>query len=82
MENSVQSWHRGLVFCHHLITLFARERNSGENRQTDLFRRLQVDHKLKLRWLLHRQISRFGTFQDLVHVNSRRAGNWSTKSAP
>src|SRR4030095_2324328 len=29
MENSVQSWHRRLVFFHHLITLFARERNSG-----------------------------------------------------
>src|SRR5438094_8282662 len=41
------------------------------NCQTDLFRRLQVDHKLKLRRLLHRQISRFGTFQDLVYVNSR-----------
>ena len=24
MENSVQSWHRSLVFCHHLITLSAR----------------------------------------------------------
>ena len=23
-ENSVQSWHRSLVFCHHLITLCAR----------------------------------------------------------
>ena len=31
LENSVQSWHRSLVFCHHLITLFARERNSGES---------------------------------------------------
>ena len=28
-ENSVQSWHRCLVFCHHLITLFARARTSG-----------------------------------------------------
>jgi hypothetical protein len=39
--------------------------------QSDLFRCLQVDHKLKLRCLLHRRISRFGTFQDLVHINSR-----------
>ena len=31
MENSVQSWQRSLVFFHHLITLFARERNSGES---------------------------------------------------
>ena len=43
----------------------------GRNCQSDLFRCLQVDHKLKLRRLLHRQISRFGTFQDLAHVNSR-----------
>ena len=28
--------------------------------------------KLELRCLLHRQISRFGAFQDLVHVNSRK----------
>ena len=39
--------------------------------QSDLLRRLQVDDELKLRRLLHRQISRFGAFQDLVHVNSR-----------
>ena len=41
------------------------------NCQIDLFCRLKVDDELKLRCLLHRQISRFGTFQDLVHVNSR-----------
>src|SRR4030095_13812498 len=43
--------------------------------QTDLFRSLQVDHELKLLRLLHRQISRFGTFQDLVHVNGF-SRNW------
>src|SRR5215510_14838180 len=40
------------------------------NCQTNLFRCLQVDDEFKLRCLLHGQISRFGTFQDLVHVNS------------
>src|SRR5262249_40565365 len=39
--------------------------------QPDLFSCLQVDRKLELRYLLHRQIGRFGTFQNLVHVNSR-----------
>ena len=29
MEKSVQSWHRCLVFCHHLINLFARASTSG-----------------------------------------------------
>jgi hypothetical protein len=31
MEKTIQSWRRCLVFFHHLITLFTRERNSGEN---------------------------------------------------
>src|SRR5688500_8324726 len=43
------------------------------NSQTNLFCRLEVDDELELRCLLHRQISRLGTFQDLVHVNSRAA---------
>ena len=38
------------------------------NCKTDLFCRLKVDHEFKLRRLLHRQISRFGAFQDLVNV--------------
>src|SRR5262249_4584710 len=41
------------------------------NSQVDLLSCLKVDDELKLRCLLHRQISRLGTFQDLVHVNSR-----------
>src|SRR4030095_1956072 len=57
-----------LPSLHHFIR--PREKFRREC-QTDLFRCLQVDHKLKLRRLLHRQISRFCTFQDLVHVNSR-----------
>jgi hypothetical protein len=39
--------------------------------QSDLFRSFQIDHELKLCRLLHRQINRFDTFQDLIHVNSR-----------
>src|SRR5262249_25432028 len=39
--------------------------------QPNLFRCLQVDHKFKLRRLLHRQISRIGSLQNLVYVNSR-----------
>ena len=42
------------------------------NRQSDLFRRLQVDDKLKLRRLLHRQISRFGAFQESCPRKQRR----------
>jgi hypothetical protein len=30
-KKSVQSWHRRFVFFDHLITLFAREINSGES---------------------------------------------------
>ena len=38
-----------LVFCHHLITLFARERNSGEIVNPICFRRFQIDHELERR---------------------------------
>src|SRR5205809_1142784 len=41
------------------------------NCKTNLVCCLKVNDKLKLRRLLHRQISWFGAFQDLVHVNSR-----------
>ena len=50
---------------------FIRSREQVDwNCQANLFCRLEVYDKLKLRCLLHRQISRFGAFQDLVHVNS------------
>jgi len=41
------------------------------NCQSDLFCRLKVNDEFKLRRLLHRQINRFGTLQDLVDVNRR-----------
>jgi hypothetical protein len=44
---------------------------SDWDRQTKLFCCFEVNDEFKLRCLLHRQISRFGAFQDLVHVNSR-----------
>ena len=37
----------------------------GRNRQADLLCRFQIDHELKFRRLLHRQISRLGTFRIL-----------------
>ena len=45
--------------------------DADRNRQTDLFCRFEIDNEFKLRCLLHRQIGRFGAFQDLVHVHSR-----------
>jgi hypothetical protein len=60
------------AFClyslHHLIR--SRE-YLRRNHQTNLFRCFKVNDEFKLCRLLHRQISRLGTFQDLVHVNSR-----------
>ena len=40
------------------------------NRETDLFRCLEIDYKLKLRRLLDRQIGGLGPFEDLVHIRS------------
>src|ERR1043166_4302401 len=41
------------------------------NYQTNLFCRPEVNDEFKLRRLLHRQISRFRSFEDFVHVASR-----------
>ena len=51
------------------------------NCQTDLLCSFEVDYKFKLRRLLHRQISRFGTFQNLVHVDGGApvAVTWSAR---
>ena len=38
------------------------------NRQPDLLGCFQIDHQLKLRRLLHRQIGGLGSLQDSVHV--------------
>src|SRR5262249_10900565 len=38
------------------------------NRQTDLLGGFEVDDELELRRLLHREISRLGAFQNLVHI--------------
>src|SRR5215813_10849928 len=40
------------------------------NRQADLLGRFKVDNELELLRLLHGKVGGFGTFQDLVHVNS------------
>ena len=44
------------------------------NRQTDLLRRLEIDHQLELRRSFHRQISGLRTFQDLVDVGGGAVG--------
>src|SRR5262245_29834618 len=57
---------RNLSFDHFIRPL----KHAAWNRQTDLFCCLEIDDELKLRRLLHWQISRLGTFQYLVNVNS------------
>src|SRR4051812_27644618 len=44
---------------------------SDWDRQTKFFCCFEVNDELELRCLLHRQISRLGAFQYLIHVNSR-----------
>src|SRR5205823_12399705 len=68
VQLTIQSRESEMLSSDHLVRAV---QHRLRNRQPDLSRRLQVDHKLKLRRLLHRQISRLGAFQDLVHVNSR-----------
>src|SRR5262249_57893995 len=38
------------------------------NRNADLLRRLEIDHQLELRRLLHRQIGGLGALQDFVYI--------------
>jgi len=38
------------------------------NRHADLLRRLEIDHQLEFRRLLHRQFGGLGSLQDSVHV--------------
>ena len=45
------------------------------NRQADLLRGLEINYKLKLRRLLHGQVSRLGSLQDPVHVICGAAKN-------
>src|SRR5262244_1856863 len=59
--------HSPLVSLDHSVR--SREKFRREC-QSDLFRCLKVNDELKLGCLLHRQISRFGAFQDLIHVDS------------
>src|SRR5215813_11426752 len=42
--------------------------HSGRNRETDLLGCLEIDHQLKFRGLLDRQVSGLGTFEDFVNV--------------
>jgi hypothetical protein len=61
--------HAGL--SRRLLDYFVRpEKNGLRNRYADLLRCLEIDHKLKLRWLLDGQVSGLGAFQDFVHVDS------------
>src|SRR5262249_55073920 len=39
------------------------------NRQADLLCGFQVDDKLKLPWLFHRNVARLGTFQNLIYID-------------
>src|SRR5262245_37679298 len=43
------------------------------DRQADLLRGFQIDDKLEFLWLLHREVGRLSSFQDLVDVVSSAA---------
>src|SRR5215470_15678845 len=65
--------HAGLsrrIFDH----LVRSRQHSRWNLQTDSLCRLQIDHKFKLRRLLHRQISGLCYFQNLVHICGGASG--------
>src|SRR4030095_7882383 len=58
---------RRIVIAAWLLDDLVRSRHHvGWNGETDLLRRLEIDHELELRCLLHRQIGRLGSLQDSV----------------
>ena len=42
----------------------------GRNRQADLLGGFQIDHQLEFCWLLYGEVTRLGTLQNFVHINS------------
>src|SRR5262249_44884160 len=63
-SSSRRSW----VSLDHLCGL---QQDRLGNREPERSSRLQVDNEIKFRGLLHRQISWFGSLEDLVHVGRR-----------
>ena len=56
---------KALASSNHLICLF---KNSVWNCQTDLFCRLEISDEFELRCLLHRQVGRLRSLENLVNV--------------
>jgi hypothetical protein len=49
-------------------TLIRPRQHIRRNRQPDLLGSLEIDHELELLRLLHREIGRLASFQDLVPI--------------
>src|SRR4029450_9272596 len=60
-----------LGFLPSLDHLVRSRQQIRRNRHADLLSGFQVYHQLKLHWLLHREISGFRSFENLVDVNGR-----------
>jgi hypothetical protein len=57
------------TFTHFSLDHLVRSRqHSLRDRDADLLRRLEIDHQLKLRGLLHRKMGGLGAFENLIRV--------------
>src|SRR5262249_44193095 len=61
------------VTCSSLNHSVRTKEHRLRNRQSDLFRRFQIDDELEFSWLLHREIGWFGAFQNLINVSGSAA---------
>src|SRR5262249_362047 len=61
------------VTCSSLNHSVRTKEHRFRNRQSDLFRRFEIDDELELSRLLHREIGWFGAFQNLVNVSGSAA---------
>src|SRR2546426_1771626 len=65
----------GLVQVVSLLDHLVRpSQHRRRDRQAERLGRLEVNHQLELRRLLHGEVSRFSTFQDLVDIDGAASG--------
>src|SRR6266850_7680689 len=71
MEKTVQSCDSPLSVPSLLNHLIRPLKHANWNCKTNLLCRLEVNDEFKLRCLRYRQVTRFRSLEDFVHVNSR-----------
>src|SRR5262245_794540 len=77
-QSKIENLKSKMASSDHLIR---PQQHIRRNRDTDLLRCLEIDYQLELHWLLHREISGFPPFENLVNVYSGVTPHvWNTRA--